>query len=377
MAPFTKEELLRYSRHLILPGVGPSGQEKLKNAKVLVVGAGGLGCPVLLYLAAAGVGRIGIVDSDQVEVSNLQRQIAFTLDDVGINKALAIEKRLRALNPFPEYITYPVRLTSANAREIIDEYDIVVDGTDNFPTRYLINDACLLFHKTCVHASVFRFEGHLSVFNHLRDDGSRGPNYRDLFPEPPPSGQAPNCAEAGVLGALTGILGSLQANEVIKLITGTGKPLDGKLLILDAATLQIRSIQLPVAGAHNVTQLIDYEAFCQAPNEMKTSNVPTITPTALKALIDTGADIQLIDVRESFEHELCNIGGLLIPMARVPQRVDQFDREKQVIVYCRSGHRSGEVVNFLQRNFGYSNLFNLEGGILAWSDEVDPSVPKY
>lgn len=377
MAPFTKEELLRYSRHLILPGIGPSGQEKLKNARVLVVGAGGLGCPVLLYLAAAGVGRIGIVDSDQVEVSNLQRQVAFTLDDVGANKALAIEKRLRGLNPFPEYIVYPVRLTSSNAREIMDGYDIVVDGTDNFPTRYLINDACLLFYKTCVHASVFRFEGHLSVFNHLRDDQRRGPNYRDLFPEPPPAEQAPNCAEAGVLGVLTGILGSMQANEVIKLITGVGKPLDGKLLILDAATLQIRHIQLPPGGRHHVTQLIDYEAFCQSPNEINLSNVPTLTPTELKTLMDKGADIQLIDVREPFEHELCNIGGQLIPMGSVPKHIDQFDREKQVIVYCRSGRRSGEIVDYLQTHYGYSNLFNLKGGILAWSDEVDSGILKY
>lgn len=377
MSPFTKEELLRYSRHLILPGIGPAGQEMLKNARVLVVGAGGLGCPSLLYLAAAGVGTIGIVDSDQVEISNLQRQIAFSVDDVGLNKALAIEKRLRALNPLIRIQSYPLRLTSTNAPEIVEAYDIVVDGTDNFPTRYLINDACLLFHKTCVHASVFRFEGHVSVFNRLREDGSRGPNYRDLFPEPPPAEQAPNCAEAGVLGALTGILGSLQANEVVKLITGAGETLDGKLLILDAATLQFRTIKLPAARPHDVTQLIDYEAFCQTPNEMKMSNVPTLTPLELKALMDQGSDFQLIDVREPFEHELCNIGGELIPMGSVPQHIDRFDRDRQVVVYCRSGRRSGEIVQYLQAYFGYTNLYNLQGGILAWSDEVDPSVPKY
>ena len=377
MTPFTKEELLRYSRHLILPGIGPEGQEKLKIARVLVVGAGGLGCPSLLYLAAAGVGTIGIVDSDQVEVSNLQRQVAFTIDDVGHNKAQSIENRLRALNPLVQIHSYPVRLSSANAAEIFGDYDIVVDGTDNFPTRYLINDACLLFDKTCVHASVFRFEGHLSVFNRLRENGSRGPNYRDLFPQPPPAEQAPNCAEAGVLGALTGVLGSLQANEVIKLITGTGETLDGKLLILDVATLQFRTIKLPLGGMHQVTQLIDYELFCQTPNEMKKGNAPTITPLELKALMDQGADFQLIDVREPFEHELCNLGGELIPMGRVPRHIDRFDRERQVVIYCRSGRRSGEIVQFLKERYGFTNLYNLQGGILAWSDEVDQDIPKY
>jgi adenylyltransferase/sulfurtransferase len=323
------------------------------------------------------VGLIGIIDSDTVEISNLQRQVAFTQEDLGQNKALAIAKRLRERNPHPEFKTYPLRLSSENALEIFAGYDIVVDGTDNFPTRYLINDACLLRGKTCVHASVFRFEGHLSVFNQLRENGKRGPNYRDLFPQPPPAEQAPNCAEAGVLGVLTGILGSLQANEVIKLITGVGKTLDGSLLILDAAHMQIRTIKLPAAGSHSVTQLIDYEAFCQVQKDPKMSNIPTITPTELKVLMDQGADFQLIDVRESYERDIASIGGELIPIARIIANIEKIDREKQVVVYCHKGIRSGQVVQILQESFDFTNLYNLEGGILAWSDEVDPSVPKY
>lgn len=377
MFEFSKEELERYARHLVLPGIGKEGQRNLKEARVLAVGAGGLGCPSLLYLAAAGVGKIGIVDADRVDVSNLQRQVAFTVEDVGEMKALALQKRLQALNPLIEVEAFPLRLTSENALEILGGYDIILDGADNFPTRYLINDACLLLNKTCVHASVYRFEGHVSVFNRLREDGTRGPNYRDLFPEPPPAEQAPNCAEGGVLGALTGIIGSIQASEAVKLITGAGEPLDGKLLIIDSALMRMRTIGLPAKGAHHVTQLIDYEAFCQTPNTEEMSNIPTITATELKALMDQGADIQLIDVREPHEHEFCNIGGELIPMGEVLQNLDRIDHDKQVVVYCHSGRRSGNVVRVLQANFGYDNLYNLRGGILAWSDEVDPRVPKY
>ena len=377
MAPFSKEEIQRYARHLSLPGIGPEGQERLRRARVLVVGAGGLGCPVLLYLAAAGVGRIGVVDSDRVETGNLQRQIAYTVEDVGQPKALVIRQKLLSLNPLLDIISYPERLTSANAGEILEGYDIAVDGSDNFPTRYLINDACLLFNKTCVHASVFRFEGQLSVFNRLREDGTRGPNYRDLFPAPPPEDQAPNCGEAGVLGVLTGILGGLQANEVIKLITGHGKTLDGRLLLLDSASMQVRTIQLPAAGPHTVTRLIDYEAFCQTPNPTDMSKVPQITPTALKALIDQGADFQLIDVREPYEHQLCNIGGELIPMGKMMHAIDRIERTKQVVIYCRSGRRSADIIRIMQEHFGFTNLLNLQGGILAWADEVDPSIPKY
>ncbi len=374
---FSKEEMQRYARHLVLPGIGKEGQGKLKEARVLAVGAGGLGCPSLLYLAAAGVGKIGIVDADRVDVSNLQRQVAFTVEDVGEMKALALQKRLRALNPLIAVEAFPVRLTSENALEILGEYDIILDGTDNFPTRYLINDACLLLNRTCVHASVYRFEGHVSVFNRLREDGTRGPNYRDLFPEPPPAEQAPNCAEGGVLGVLTGIIGSIQASEAVKLITGAGEPLDGKLLIIDSASLRMRTIGLPAKGAHHVTHLIDYEVFCQTPTTEEMSHIPTVTATQLKALMDQGADIQLIDVREPHEHEFCNIGGELIPMGEVLQNLDRIGHDKQVVVYCHSGRRSANVVRVLQANFGYDNLYNLRGGILAWSDEVDPRVPKY
>jgi adenylyltransferase/sulfurtransferase len=375
MGNFSKEEVRRYARHLALPEIGVEGQDQLRRARVMVVGAGGLGCPVLLYLTAAGVGRIGIIDSDQVEGSNLQRQVAFTISDLGQPKALAIQKRLQELNPLPDIRAHVERLTAANALEILGDYDIIVDGTDNFPTRYLINDACLLLNKTCVHASVFRFEGHVSVFNHLRSDGSRGPNYRDLFPEPPPPEQAPNCAEAGVLGVLTGIVGSLQANEVVKLITGVGEPLDGKLLILDSAGMRFQKIALPPRGTHQVSQLIDYEAFCQTPSQM--SNIPHVTPEELKALFDQADDFQLIDVREPYEHEYCNIGGELIPMGQILSKMDQINRHRRVVIYCRSGRRSGDIVRMLQDQFGFNNLFNLKGGILAWSDEVDPSVPKY
>lgn len=377
MFDFSKEELERYARHLVLPGIGREGQQRLKQARVLAVGAGGLGCPSLLYLAAAGVGKIGIVDADRVDVSNLQRQVAFTVEDVGEMKALALQKRLQALNPLIDVEAFPLRLTSENALEIMGAYDIILDGTDNFPTRYLINDACLLLHKPCVHASVYRFEGHVSVFNHLRADGTRGPNYRDLFPEPPPAEQAPNCAEGGVLGVLTGIVGSIQASEAVKLITGAGEPLDGKLLIIDSATMRMRSIGLPAKGVHKVTRLIDYEAFCQTPNEETMSDIPTISAKELKALMDEGADFQLIDVREKDEREFCHIGGELIPMAMILKNLDRIDQEKKVVIYCHSGRRSGNVVRVLQANFGFDNLYNLRGGILAWSDEVDPSVPKY
>lgn len=377
MSPLSQDDLPRYARHLSLPGIGPEGQEKLLRARVLVVGAGGLGCPVLLYLAAAGVGRIGIVDSDRVEAGNLQRQIAFTTEDIGQFKALALRKRLQALNPGIQISARPERLSSANAEEIFSDFDIVVDGTDNFPTRYLINDACLLFKKTCVHASVFRYEGQLSVFNRLREDGSRGPNYRDLFPAPPPEDQAPDCGEAGVLGALTGILGALQANEVIKLITGHGKSLDGSLLLLDSATMQFRTIQLPAGKDHHITQLIDYEAFCNTPKSPNMSHIQQITPKELKALLDQGADLQLIDVREPYERQISNIGGELIPMGQVMHSIDRIERSKQVVVYCRSGRRSGDIIRILQEHFGFTNLINLRGGILAWSEEVDPGVGKY
>ncbi|MBK6622695.1 MAG: molybdopterin-synthase adenylyltransferase MoeB [Saprospirales bacterium] len=377
MSPLSKDDLPRYARHLSLPGIGPEGQEKLLRARVLVVGAGGLGCPVLLYLAAAGVGRIGIVDSDRVEAGNLQRQIAFTTEDIGQFKALALQKRLQALNPGIQISAWPERLSSANAEEIFSDFDIVVDGTDNFPTRYLINDACLLFKKTCVHASVFRYEGQLSVFNRLREDGSRGPNYRDLFPAPPPEEQAPDCGEAGVLGALTGILGALQANEVIKLITGHGKTLDGSLLLLDSASMQFRTIQLPAGKDHHISQLIDYEAFCKTPKSPNMSHIPQISPKELKALLDQGADLQLIDVREPYERQIANIGGELIPMGQVMHSVDRIERSKQVVVYCRSGRRSGDIIRILQEHFGFTNLINLKGGILAWSEEVDSGVAKY
>jgi sulfur-carrier protein adenylyltransferase/sulfurtransferase len=377
----SKEEVLRYSRHLIMPEVGMEGQLKLKAAKVLCIGTGGLGAPLGLYLAAAGVGRIGLVDFDSVDSTNLQRQILFSTSDVGRPKIEAASDRLHGLNPDIQIDPIEARLTSENALDILKDYDIVVDGTDNFPTRYLVNDACILLGKPNVYGSIFRFEGQVTVFGH-----PGGPCYRCLYPEPPPPGLVPSCAEGGVLGVLPGIVGAIQAAEALKLIIGKGEPLVGRLLLFDALAMQFREVKLrknpdcPVCGERRtITKLIDYAEFCGVRGEetpAPQSSVPEITPRELKAHLDRGDDIFILDVREPHEYQICNLGGNLIPLGDLSKRVNELDSSREIVAHCRSGKRSAEAVEFL-RSAGFRKVLNLKGGILAWSDEVDPSVHKY
>lgn len=384
---FSPEELARYSRHIILPDFNIEGQKKLKQAKVLVVGTGGLGAPLLLYLTAAGVGTIGLVDFDVVDDSNLQRQVLFTRDDIGIPKVVAAKKRLEALNPYVKFITYQTGLTSDNAIDIIKDYDVVADGTDNFPTRYLVNDACVLLGKVNVYASIYRFEGQATVFNYTNKDGELGPNYRDLFPTPPPPGLVPSCAEGGVLGVLPGILGSLQANEVIKVISGVGETLSGRLFLFDAATFETRTLKIkrrkdnPLNG-ENPTQkgLIDYQQFCGVGGEESHGEkkpVKSINVKQLDTLIKEKANIQIVDVREAYEYDIANIHGELMPKSEVTNHISKIAKDKQVIVHCRSGKRSADVIEILQDKYGFENLYNLEGGILAWAKEIDTTMPTY
>ncbi|MEM1001469.1 MAG: molybdopterin-synthase adenylyltransferase MoeB [Bacteroidota bacterium] len=376
---FSKGELERYSRHLIIPEFNIEGQRKLKNAKVLVVGTGGLGAPLLQYLTAAGVGAIGIVDFDVVDDSNLQRQVLFSTDNVGEPKVDAALKRLKGLNPHINFIVYNTQLTSKNALEIVKDYDVVADGTDNFPTRYLVNDACIILDKPNVYASIFRFDGQVSVFNYVDKKGNRGPNYRDLFPAPPPPGLVPSCAEGGVIGALPGIMGSLQANEVIKIITGIGEPLTGRLFLFDALTFETRTVKLiKDKNQEPIKELIDYELFCGANNNtMEERKVKEITVHELEQLKSQGKDYQLIDVREPYEYEIAEMGGELIPLDSVVDNVERIASDKQVIVHCRSGVRSANAIRALEDKFGFNNLYNLKGGILAYADEVDSSLAKY
>lgn len=382
---FSKQELERYSRHLIIPEFNIEGQRKLKAAKVLVVGTGGLGAPLLSYLVAAGVGNIGIIDFDVVDDSNLQRQILFTVDDIGKPKVEAAAARLRKQNPYVNIKTYNTQLTSANAMDIIREYDVVADGTDNFPTRYLVNDACVLLDKANIYASIFRFEGQVSVFNYKYKDGSVSPNYRDLFPEPPPPGLVPSCAEGGVLGVLPGIVGSLQANEVLKVISGIGEPLAGRLFLFDALTFETRTLKIHRDPANplnreNPTQkaLINYDMFCGISSaKEEEQHVKELSVQDLYALIRDQKEFQLIDVREPYEYEIANLGGELIPLNQIEEAVDKIASDKQVVVHCRSGVRSGKAIEKLEKKYGFTNLYNLKGGILAWADEIDHNVPKY
>jgi sulfur-carrier protein adenylyltransferase/sulfurtransferase len=345
----TKEEYQRYNRQMLMPEFGQEGQEKLKNAKILVVGCGGLGSPILLYLAAAGVGTLGIVENDKVDVSNLQRQILYGTSSVGLDKILETEKRLKDLNPLVQTHIYSTSLNSKNALEIIKDYDIVVDGTDNFPTRYLVNDACVMLNKPFVYGAIHRFEGQVAVFNY---NGSA--TYRDLFPTPPPPEQAPNCAEAGVLGVLPGIIGSMQALEAIKVITEIGEPLAGKILVLDTLSMQSRVIKIPkMPDTQNITQLIDYEEFCG----MKSQN--EISFDELKNL----QNYQLIDVREPHEYAQKNLGGELMPLSELEKYLPKISRDKTVVVHCQSGIRSMKAIKFLKENHGFENLINLKGGM--------------
>ncbi|HEY1482907.1 MAG TPA: molybdopterin-synthase adenylyltransferase MoeB [Candidatus Acidoferrum sp.] len=377
----TNEEILRYSRHLIMPEVGMDGQLKLKNAKVLLIGTGGLGAPLGLYLTAAGVGKIGLVDFDVVDFTNLQRQVTFGSSDVGKAKTEAARARLSNLNPDVEIATYETKLTSENALELFRDYDIIVDGTDNFPTRYLVNDACLLLGKPNVYGSIFRFEGQVTVFG-MPD----GPCYRCLYPEPPPPGLVPSCAEGGVLGVLPGIIGSLQAMETIKLILGRGDSLVGRLLLFDALALKFRELKLrknancPMCSSNRtIDKLIDYNEFCGMRGEEEPEvdlHVPEMTPRELKTRLDNGDDLFILDVREPHEYQICNLKGHLIPLGELPRRVHELDSSHEIVAHCRSGKRSAEAVDFL-RKAGFRKIHNLRGGILSWSTEVDPTVPRY
>ncbi len=369
---FTGDERTRYSRHFVLPGFGEEGQKKLKQSSVLVVGAGGLGAPVLSYLAAAGVGTIGILDDDVVSLSNLQRQVLFTRGDIGKGKAECAKRVLVALNNSITINVHSLRLTSANALERLKPYQLVIDATDNFPTRYLLDDACVILNKPLIYGSVFRFEGQVSVFNH-----AGGPTYRDLYPHPPKPGSVPDCEEGGVLGVLPGIIGSIQANEAIKLITGIGEPLSGRLLLLDSLTMDTRVISFPKKQNASDRNLIDYEQFCGLSPTKEKTIMKEVTVQELKALKDSGADFQLIDVREPHEYETCQIDGELIPMAEIPHNIDKISKTKQVIIHCRSGGRSGNMINWLEKNHGFTNLYNLKGGILAWASQIDPDMPTY
>lgn len=380
----TAEETRRYNRHLILSDFGMQGQLRLKEASVLVVGAGGLGSPALLYLSAAGIGHIGIADFDTVDITNLQRQVLFTESDLGKHKAEAAAFRLRERNSLSRFTSIIQKLDSSNVLGILAGYDVVIDGTDNFPTRYLLNDACVLMNIPLVYGSILKFEGQLSVFNVGGNDTFTS-NYRDVFPVPPDPASVPNCEEAGVLGVLPGIIGTLQANEVIKILTGTGDVLTDKLLIFDSLTLEQRIISYRnIQAREKIKGLVDYEEFCGNPqykNESLTINpnnsMKEITVEELKSLKDSGADFQLVDVREPHEHEICDIGGELIPQGQIPASVDKISRDKQVVIHCRSGARSGNMVQWLEKNHGFTNLYNLKGGILAWAKDIDPEMPTY
>ena len=375
----TQDEIRRYSRHLVMPEVGREGQERLKAARALVVGAGGLGSPVAMYLAAAGIGKLGLVEFDRVEESNLQRQVLFGQSDIGRPKIEVALERLREINPLIEIAAHQSRIDSANAMTLLADYDLVVDGSDNFPTRYLVNDACVLAGIPDVYGSIFRFEGQVSVFW-----GARGPCYRCLFPEPPPPGLVPSCAEGGVLGVLPGIIGSLQANEVIKLVLGVGDPLVGRLVIFDALSLRFRelrlkkSLQCPVCSAQaTLTELIDYEAFCGSDQAESLPDEVNISVSQLQRRQQQGRRPLLVDVRTQREWEICRLqGAQLLPLAELANRWQELDSEREIVVYCHHGHRSARAVDFLRR-VGLERARNLTGGIDAWSQEIDPSVPLY
>lgn len=384
MAKLTNTELIRYSRHLVLDEFGLKAQLKLKGAKVLVVGAGGLGCPALLYLAAAGVGSIGVLDHDNVNLSNLQRQIIFNTTDIGKNKALAAVAHLSRLNPEIILTSYPVKIDHTNAMDILIAYHIIVDATDNFQTRYLLNDAAVLLNKPLVYGAILKFEGHVSVFNVVNKEGIFSANYRDLFPIPPSPESVPDCEQAGVLGVLPGLIGSIQASETIKIITGVGEPLVNQLAIIDVLDLELNKISIPNRNARDTIKiLIDYEDFCGINALKNKSLIPEknvmkeITVEELQALKESGADFQLIDVREPNEYDICNLDGELIPVSQIPNQVSKISKDKKVVVHCRSGKRSGDTILWLEQNHGFQNLYNLKGGILAWARDIDADMPTY
>jgi sulfur-carrier protein adenylyltransferase/sulfurtransferase len=381
---FSNDEIARYSRHLIMPEVTLEGQKRIKAASILCIGTGGLGSPIALYLAAAGVGRLGLVDFDVVDFSNLQRQILHGTDDVGRKKLNSAKDRIKAVNPNVQVDLHDCFFRSENAKELVQNYDIIVDGTDNFPTRYLSNDVCVLTKKPNIYGSIFRFEGQCTVFApHLG-----GPCYRCMFPEPPPPGMVPSCAEGGVLGVLPGIIGVMQAIEAIKLIIGIGEPLIGRLVSFDALKMRYKEFKVrrdpncPICGDHpTIHELIDYDQFCGIPQAdaeaEKEMDVPTINAVELKKMFDRKEDFVLIDVREPFEYDICHIDqARLIPLGELPARLSELDSADEIVLHCKSGSRSAKALRILQEA-GFKKVVNLEGGITAWSDQVDPMVPKY
>jgi adenylyltransferase/sulfurtransferase len=380
-AALTNEEVARYSRHLILPEVGVAGQLKLKQAKVAMIGAGGLGAPLGLYLAAAGVGRIGLVDFDVVDVSNLQRQVIHGTRDIGRKKLDSAADRMRDINPHIEIDKFDTGLTSENALEILRDYDLVVDGTDNFPTRYLVNDACVLLKKPNVYGSIFRFEGQATVFAY-----EDGPCYRCLYPEPPPPGLVPSCAEGGVLGILPGVIGVIQATEAVKIILGIGETLKGRLLLYDALSMRFRELKLrrdrdcPVCGDNpTLKHLIDYQEFCGVKAVANPVPAPdgVIDPVEVKSKLDRGDKFLLLDVREPHEYQIARIeGATLIPLGQLPARLGELDKNAEIVAHCKMGGRSQQAVDLMKQQ-GFTNVRNMTGGINAWSDKVDKSVPKY
>lgn len=381
----SQEEILRYSRHLIMPEVGVEGQEKLKAASILLIGCGGLGSPLSMYLAAAGIGRLGLVDFDITDFTNLQRQVAFGTQDVGRPKVEATKDRIHQINPNVQVTTYRTKLSSENVMDIFKEYDIIIDGTDNFPTRYLVNDACVLLKKPNVYGSIFRFEGQATVFW-----AEKGPCYRCLYPEPPPPGMVPSCAEGGVLGILPGTIGLIQATEAVKIILGAGEPLTGRLMLYNALDMRFREVKIqkdpecPICGKNpTITKLIDYELFCgmtlgqEETTVMNGNGLKEISAKELKSLIDRKEKFTLVDVREPHEYKIANIpGAKLIPLGEIAQRANELDSADNIVVHCRSGARSAKAIGTLQK-MGFKRLQNLQGGILAWSKDVDPSVPQY
>ena len=380
MPGLTPEELQRYSRHLMLPEMGVEGQERLKNSSVLCIGAGGLGSPMALYLAAAGVGRLGMVDFDVVEFSNLQRQIIHTTHDIGRSKLTSAREKLEAINPHVKVEAHEIRLSSENALDLFRDYDVIADGTDNFPTRYLVNDACILTGKPNVYGSIFRFEGQASVFG-----VPGGPCYRCLYPEPPPPGLVPSCAEGGVLGILPGIVGTIQATEAIKLLLGIGRSLVGRLLLFDALELNFREVRLrpdpgcSICGEHrSIDRLIDYGQFCGlGQTEVEEEEVVEVTATQLHEELEAGRELVVLDVRNPYEIDICRIeGSVVIPLPELLNRVDELDPDKEMVVHCRSGARSATAIQQLQGR-GFSKMRNLQGGILAWAQDVDPSLQAY
>ncbi len=369
-----KEEIARYSRHLLLPEIGMTGQEKIKSAKVLVIGAGGLGCPALQYLTAMGIGEIGIVDFDIVEESNLQRQILYSLEDIGKLKTEAAVSKLSKQNPFVKFNSYPVRLDNQNAIELFSGYDLIIDGTDNFATRYLVNDLCILLNKPLVYGSIYKFEGQVSVLNYTNSAGQSGPTYRCLFPTPPASGSTPNCSEIGVLGVLPGIIGTLQATEAIKIISEIGEPLSGRLLLFDALAMSFQVIEIARnnewinAAPKNIEEFLktDYEYFCG--NKNSKSSTKSISLNELKLILENNIEIQLLDVRDPFEEpQISELIALQIPLGDIHNQAHLISKEKKVIVFCKSGSRSKRAIQILEKDFGFTNLYNLEGGITTWS----------